>query len=298
MSALISAPLILGVAYVTLADRKGMAIFQRRLGPETVGVVGFLQPFSDALKLITKELLHPILSTPSTTVGLPVITLGSNLAGYSLLPIAEGGLALDTSLHSLATLGLLGLSVHGVLYVAWGATNSFSFIGGVRTVAQMVSYELTLSTSLLLVCLNLGSLNYAEIHYFNEDKWGLLGTSPVVPLYLVAALAESARTPFDLPEAESEIVAGFITELSATPFVLYFLAEYSSLVLLSILGATLFCLSVSLVATEGFLVFVAIWARAVLPRLRYSQLITLGWNGLLPLSTTGIIIILTCRSGG
>jgi len=118
MSALISAPLILGVAYVTLADRKGMAIFQRRLGPETVGVVGFLQPFSDALKLITKELLHPILSTPSTTVGLPVITLGSNLAGYSLLPIAEGGLALDTSLHSLATLGLLGLSVHGVLYVA------------------------------------------------------------------------------------------------------------------------------------------------------------------------------------
>lgn len=296
MSSLALAPLILGVAYVTLADRKGMSIFQRRLGPETVGVVGFLQPFSDALKLLTKELIHPNLSASSLTIWLPLITLGSNLGGYVFLPLGEGTLIVDTALHVLATLSLMGLGVHGILYIAWSASNSFSFIGGVRTVAQIISYELTLSTSLILICLASKSLNYHELYQFNSNTWGGMGFLPVIPLYLIAALAESSRTPFDLPEAESEIVAGFITELGATPFVLYFLAEYSSLVLLSVLGATIFGSGGNLAFTESSLILAAVWARAVLPRLRYSQLIALGWNSLLPLSTVLVTLFLTYRT--
>jgi len=160
MGGLFIIPLILGVAYATLADRKGLAILQRRLGPETVGLLGVLQPFSDAIKLLTKELIHVEGTKPLLSAALPVVTLGCNLGGYAFLPLAILVTIVDFPYHTLATIGLIGLGVHGVLYVAWGATNSFSFLGGVRTVSQLVSYELTLSATLLFICLDQKELNY------------------------------------------------------------------------------------------------------------------------------------------
>jgi NADH-ubiquinone oxidoreductase chain 1 len=268
-------PIVFTVAYTTLADRKGMGALQRRVGPDTTGLQGVIQPFADALKLIVKELVHPFLSRPILGLLLPWVTLSCSLLGFTFIPLGHFQSTLDFPLQVIANMALFGLAVHGVLYVAWSGENNYSFIGAVRTSAQLVSYELTLSTSFLAVTLLQHSLNYSQIQTLFE--WAPLSglLSFIFPIFAISALAEAARVPFDLPEAESEIVAGFMTELSAVPFVLYFLAEYSSLVLLATLSSLLFY---SLDSEIGILILLsaAVLARAVLPRLRYDQLITLG----------------------
>lgn len=232
--------MVLGVAYLTLADRKGMACLQRRVGPNAVGVWGTLQPFADALKLLTKELVYLDQMISGLSQALPIVTLSCRLANYATLPLLPMGVILDTPLQVMSTLALIGLALHGILYVAWGAGNSFSFLGSVRTTAQLVSYELPLTTIFFLASLSVGTLRYLDL--WEASSAQSLGNQllPALPLFLISALAETSRTPFDLPEAESELVAGFITEISATPFVLYFLAEYSSLVFLSLVPRVVF----------------------------------------------------------
>jgi NADH:ubiquinone oxidoreductase subunit H len=207
---------------------------------------------------------------------LPAITLSSGLANYAVLPFKQQLVLLDSPLQVLITLALMGLALHGVLYIAWGAGNSYSFLGSVRTVAQLVSYELPLATVLYVASLQVGSYHYLNFCQFNL-AWPLLTTLlPLMPVFVISALAETARTPFDLPEAESELVAGFITELSAAPFVLYFLAEYSSLAFLSLVTLIVFTSFSAPALGVSLLVLLAVWVRATLPRLRYDQLIALG----------------------
>lgn len=231
---------VLGVAYLTLADRKGMATLQRRVGPNAVGVWGALQPFADALKLLTKELVYLDQMISGLSQALPLVTLACSLANYAALPFWPSVVLLDFSLQVLSTLALMGLALHGILYMAWGAGNSFSFLGSVRTVAQLISYELPLTTIFFLATLLSSSFNYTSLWEVSSAHplWAQL--LPALPIFLVSALAETSRTPFDLPEAESELVAGFMTEISSTPFVLYFLAEYSSLAFLSLVTTIIF----------------------------------------------------------
>lgn len=256
-------PIILCVAYLTLADRKGIGILQRRVGPNTVGKLGLLQPFADALKLLTKELIYLDQMLSGVNQLLPLVTLATSLAGYAVVPFKPEVVLIDLPLQILVTLALIGLAIHGILYISWGAGNSFSFLGSVRTAAQLVSYELPLTTALFIAGLLAGSLHYSLIENFGSPQALGFQAIPVVMIFLVSALAETARTPFDLPEAESELVAGFMTEISATPFVLFFLAEYSSLALLSILTGVIFLTSGSytpnrLILTAPLLVFIAV----------------------------------------
>lgn len=217
-----------------------------------------MQPFADALKLLAKELVYVDQMVSGLSQILPAVTLSCGLANYAVLPLGQMVVLLDTPLQLVVTLALIGLALHGILYMAWGAGNSFSFLGSIRTVAQLVSYELPLTTVLFVASLQANSFHYSSLWLFSS-AWPLLtALLPLVPIFLISALAETARTPFDLPEAESELVAGFITELSAAPFVLFFLAEYSSLAFLSLVASIILVGGALATLNAAFLVLLAV----------------------------------------
>jgi len=291
-------PVLLAVAFMTIIERKQLAAHQRRVGPNTVGYYGVLQPFADALKLILKETVIPSQSNKVLFYLAPVSTLVFSLLGWGVIPFGQGLQLADLSLGILYTLALSSLGVYGVLLAGWSANSKYAFLGSLRSTAAMISYELILSSAILIIILLTGSLNYITI----------IPLLPVFIFYFISILAETSRTPFDLQEAESELVAGFFTEHSSVPFVFFFLGEYSSIVLFSCITAILFLggynlpelfindfvlniQSLILGIKTCIFCFLFVLFRATLPRLRYDQLISLCWLNLLPICVAFIILV-------
>lgn len=301
-------PILLSVAFMTIIERKQLAAHQRRVGPQVVGYYGILQPFSDALKLILKETVIPSQSNKVLFYLAPVSTLIFSLLGWGVIPFGQGLTLFDFSLGIFYTLALSSLGVYGILFAGWSANSKYAFLGSLRSTAAMISYELILSSAILIIILLTGSFNFTTIIETQQAVWFIVPLLPVFIFYFIAILAETSRTPFDLQEAESELVAGFFTEHSSVPFVFFFLAEYSSIVLFSCITAILFfggynfpeiILNNSIINLQAIILglktcifcFMFVWFRATLPRLRYDQLIDLCWVNILPVAVAFIIFV-------
>nr|ARS43767.1 NADH dehydrogenase subunit 1 [Phlyctis boliviensis] len=237
---LLTIPVLLTVAYITVAERKTMASMQRRLGPNVVGFYGLLQAFADALKLLLKEYVAPSQSNLILFFLGPILTLIFSLLGYAVIPYAPGSTILDLDLGILYMLAFSSLSTYGILLAGWSANSKYAFLGSLRSTAQLISYELILSSAILLVVLLTGSLNLSVNVESQRAIWNIVPLFPIFVIFLIGSVAETNRAPFDLAEAESELVSGFMTEHSAVIFVFFFLAEYASIVLICILTSLLF----------------------------------------------------------
>jgi NADH-ubiquinone oxidoreductase chain 1 len=233
-------PVLLTVAYVTVAERKTMASMQRRLGPNIVGYYGLLQAFADALKLLLKEYISPTQANLALFFIGPIITLIFSLLGYLVVPFGPGLSLNDLNLGILYMLAVSSLSTYGILLAGWSANSKYAFLGSLRSTAQLISYELILSSAILLVVMLTGSLNLSVIIEGQRAIWFIVPLFPIFILFFIGSVAETNRAPFDLAEAESELVSGFMTEHAAVIFVFFFLAEYASIVLICILTCILF----------------------------------------------------------
>jgi NADH-ubiquinone oxidoreductase chain 1 len=237
---LVSVPVLLTVAFVTVAERKTMASMQRRLGPNIVGYYGLLQAFADALKLLIKEYISPTQANLILFFLGPIITLIFSLLGYAVVPYGPGLAIWDFNLGILYMLAVSSLATYGILLAGWSANSKYAFLGSLRSTAQLISYELILSSAILLVILLTGSLNLTVNIEAQRSIWFILPLFPVFIIFFIGSVAETNRAPFDLAEAESELVSGFMTEHAAVIFVFFFLAEYASIVLICILNTMLF----------------------------------------------------------
>lgn len=301
-------PTLLSVAFITIIERKVMGSMQRRIGPNVVGYYGVLQPFADALKLVVKEQVIPSQSTKSLFFLAPIISLIFSLLGWGVIPFGAGLALSDFSLGILYSLALSSIGVYGILFAGWSANSKYAFLGSLRSTAQMISYELIYSAAVLTVILLCGTFNITEIIEGQESVWYIVPLLPIFILFFISALAETNRTPFDMVEAESELVAGFITEHSGMIFVFFFLAEYCSIVLMSTFTAVLFLggynlpeifvnnsfvnlQSLALGVKAVFFMFVFVWIRATLPRVRYDALIVFCWTGLLPIAIALLVLV-------
>jgi NADH-ubiquinone oxidoreductase chain 1 len=324
---LLIVPALLSVAFVTIAERKTMASMQRRLGPNAVGYYGLLQAFADALKLLLKEYVAPTQSNIYLFFLGPMITLIFALLGYLVVPFGSGIFVSDFSLGLLYMLAVSSLGTYGILLAGWSANSKYAFLGSLRSTAQLISYELILSSIILLVLLLAGNLNLITIIDSQKVVNYLLPLFPLFLIFFVGSIAETNRPPFDLAEAESELVSGFMTEHSASIFVFFFLAEYASIVLICVLNSILFLggylsiipidLSIellnSLFGVDNYmletiftnisssplnlgiktilLVFVFIWVRASFPRIRFDQLMSVCWTVFLPLIIAYVVLL-------
>jgi len=301
-------PILLAVAFMTIIERKQLAAMQRRVGPNIVGYYGILQPFSDALKLILKETVMPAQSNKILFYLAPVFTLIFSLLGWGVIPFGQGLAISDFSLGILYTLALSSLGIYGILFAGWSANSKYAFLGSLRSTASMISYELILSTAVIIIIILTGSFNITNIIENQQSIWYIVPLLPVFIFFFISILAETSRTPFDLQEAESELVAGFFTEHSSIIFVFFFLSEYSSIVLMSSLTAILFfggynfielfennsifnLQSIILGLKTCLFCFLFVWFRATLPRLRYDQLMLFCWTGMLPMAIAFTILI-------
>ena len=237
---IVTVPVLLTVAFVTVAERKTMASMQRRLGPNIVGYYGLLQAFADALKLLLKEYISPTQANLILFFLGPIITLIFSLLGYAVIPYGPGLAIWDFNLGILYMLAVSSLATYGILLAGWSANSKYAFLGSLRSTAQLISYELILSSAILLVVLLTGSLNLTVNIEAQRTVWFILPLLPVFIIFFIGSVAETNRAPFDLAEAESELVSGFMTEHAAVIFVFFFLAEYASIVLICILNAILF----------------------------------------------------------
>lgn len=301
-------PILLAVAFITIIERKVMGSMQRRIGPNIVGYYGILQPFADALKLVVKEQIFPSQSTKSLFIFAPIIALIFSLLGWGIIPFGSGLTLSDFSLGILYSLAISSIGVYGILFAGWSANSKYAFLGSLRSTAQIISYELVYSSAVLSVIFLCGTFNITEIIEAQQSIWYIIPLLPIFILFFISALAETNRTPFDLPEAESELVAGFITEHSGIIFVFFFLAEYCSIVLISTFTAILFfggynipilfnndtfinLQSIILAIKAVIFMFIFVWIRATLPRIRYDVLMTFCWTALLPIAIAILIIV-------
>ena len=301
-------PVLLAVAFMTIIERKVLASMQRRVGPNIVGYYGIMQPFSDALKLVVKETVVPQHANRGIFFLAPIISLVFSLIGWAIIPFGNGLALADINLGILFTLAISSMSIYGVLLAGWSANSKYAFLGSLRSSAQMISYELILSSAILTVIFITGTFNFTNIIISQQSTWLIIPLLPLFIIFFISVLAETNGTPFDLPEAESELVAGFFTEHSGMPFVFFFLAEYSSIVLMSALSAILFFgghllpdffynftfinfQSIILALKTCLFCFIFVWFRATLPRLRYDQLMQTCWTSILPVVIALIILI-------
>jgi NADH-ubiquinone oxidoreductase chain 1 len=301
-------PILLSVAFITIIERKVLRSIQRRVGPNVVGYYGVLQPFADALKLVVKETVYPRQSIKSVFILAPVISLIFRLLGWRVIPFGSGLILTDFTLGILYSLRISSVGVYGILFRGWSANSKYAFLGSLRSTAQMISYELILSSAILTIIILRGSFHLNHLITSQQRVWYIVPLFPVFILFFLSRLAETNRTPFDLPEAESELVAGFFTEHSGIIFVFFFLREYCSIVLISTLTAIFFLggyLIPEVIVNESvfniqslvlriktcLFCFIFVWFRATLPRLRYDQLIQICWIILLPIVIAFIFLV-------
>jgi len=305
---LVFVPMLLCVAWMTIIERKVMGSMQRRIGPNVVGYYGVLQPFADALKCVVKEQIIPAQSNKALFFLAPMISLVFSLLGWAPIPFGPGMAITDISIGILFSLAVSSIGVYGALFAGWAANSKYSFLGSLRATAQMVSYELIFSTCVFAVVLLAGSLNFTTIVQAQTAIWFIVPLFPIFILYLISALAELNRTPIDLPEAESELVCGFMTEHSGMIFVFFYLAEYSGVVLMSTFSSVLFLggyafpeifvqetfinlQSLILAAKALLFMFFFVWVRATFVRQRYDRLMIFCWTQLLPMAIALLILV-------
>jgi NADH-quinone oxidoreductase subunit H len=301
---IIIGPVLIAVAYLTLAERKILAAMQKRQGPVTVGIAGMLQPFADGIKLIAKETVIPIATDRKTFILAPVITLSLAIGAWAVIPFVNNEVLVDINIGVLYTLAISSLSVYAILIAGWSTNSIYAFLGALRSAAQMISYEVSIGLILLNVLIVIGTLNLSEIVLAQQTIWFVIPFFPLFILFFVSALAETNRAPFDLPEAEGELVAGYNVEYSAGGFVLFFVGEYANMILMAFmitiifLGGWLPIYGFSMIPATTWIafkvvlcLFTFVWVRAAFPRYRYDQLMRLGWKVFLPLSFGCIIFI-------
>jgi NADH-quinone oxidoreductase subunit H len=299
-------PLLIGVAYLTYAERKVLAAMQLRKGPNVVGPFGLWQPFADAIKMLFKETIIPDGSNRMLFLFAPMITFGLAIIAWAVIPVNDHWGIANINVGLLYLFAISSLGVYGVIIAGWASNSKFAFIGALRSAAQMVSYEVSIGIVILSVLVCVGSLNLNDIVTAQRHIWFAIPLLPMLVVFFISGLAETNRAPFDLPEGESEIVAGFFVEYSAMSFALFFLGEYANMILMSgmttilflggwlspipfapftwIPGPVWFLLKVMLC------LFVFLWVRATLPRFRYDQLMQLGWKVFLPFSLGWLVL--------
>jgi NADH-quinone oxidoreductase subunit H len=299
-------PLLLSVAYLTYAERKVIAAMQLRQGPMVVGPMGLLQPIADGLKLLLKETVIPSGANKVVFVIAPMVTFILALIGWAVIPFGPGMVLADINVGVLYLFAISSLGVYGIIMAGWASNSRYAFLGALRSAAQMVSYEISIGLIIINVLITAGSLNLTEIVLAQEGLWYFIPHFPMFMIFVASILAETNRHPFDLPEAEAELVAGYNVEYSSMAFALFFLGEYANMILMSAICSVLFlggwlapfdiapftwipgpiwfCLKIA------FVLFIFIWARATLPRYRYDQLMRLGWKVFLPASLAWVVL--------
>lgn len=306
---LIILPLLLCVAYLTYAERRIIGLMQMRRGPNVVGSFGLLQPIADAVKLMFKESIVPTPASKVVFIIAPMITFILSLVGWAVIPFSEGLVLSDMNVGVLYVLAISSLGVYGIIMAGWASNSKYAFLGAIRSSAQMISYEVSMGLVIVTVLLVTGSLNLSDIveHQRTMPFWINLLLAPMAVVFFISVLAETNRLPFDLPEAESELVAGYNVEYSSMSFALFFLGEYANMILVSAITVTFFMggylppFGISLlylvpgfiwfVLKVCFLLFVFLWIRATLPRYRYDQLMRLGWKVFLPLTLFWVVLV-------
>ena len=290
-------PMLIAIAYLTLIERKVIGAMQRRKGPNVVGIFGILQPFADALKLMIKETILPSIANRIIFLIAPVITLALSLMSWAVLPLDIGLVISDINLGILYIFAVSSLGVYGIIISGWSSNSRYAFLGALRSSAQMVSYEVSIGLIIISILLCVESINITKIVYFQKYIWYGIPLFPIALLFFISALAETNRPPFDLPEAEAELVAGYFVEYSSMSFALFFIGEYGALLVMSVLIVLLFLggwlpsLYLVLGIKVCLIIFIFIWVRAAFPRYRYDQLMRLGWKVFLPLSVGFVVLI-------
>lgn len=305
-------PLLISVAYFTIAERKLMGSIQRRKGPNVIGFLGLLQPLADGLKLFVKETIFPSNSNIYLFILAPLLTFILSLIGWAVIPLSETIVVSDLNLGVLYLFAISSLSVYGIILAGWSSNSKYPFLGSLRSAAQMISYEVSIGFIIVNICVCVGSFNLSTIVMSQNKVWFLIPLFPMFILFYISMLAETNRHPFDLPEAEAELVSGYNVEYSAMTFALFFLGEYANMLLMSTFSSILFLggwlpiinlapfnllpgsLWLSFKIIIGVIFFIL--TRAALPRYRYDQLMHIGWKSFLPISlgylllTVGILI--------
>ncbi len=308
-------PLIIAVAYLTLAERKVIGYMQVRIGPNRVGPLGLLQPFADVFKLILKEVIVPTGANRYLFFVAPVMSIAPAVAAWAVIPLTGTLIYTDVNAGLLYLLAMTSLGVYGVILAGWASNSKYAFLGAMRSAAQIVSYEIAMGFALVGVLMAASSLNLKDIVIGQQGgvlHWYILPLLPLFVVYLVAGIAETNRHPFDVAEGESEIVAGFHVEYSGVAFAVFFLAEYMNMILISTLASTMFLggwLAPLPVFNEGPLawligdgllwlglkvaaiLFVFLWVRATFPRYRYDQIMRLGWKVFIPVTLVWIVFL-------
>jgi len=315
----IVAPLLLCVAYLTLAERKVIGYIQVRIGPNRVGPLGLLQPIADGLKLLVKEIIVPTGANRFLFVLAPIMAIMPAMAAWAVVPFGPELVLSNIDAGLLYVMAITGMGVYGIIIAGWASNSKYAFIGSLRSAAQMVSYELAMGFALVCVLMAAQSLNLGEIVRMQQGGWGVLNwfwipLFPIFLVYIISGVAETNRAPFDVAEGESEIVAGFHVEYSGMAFAVFFLAEYANMILISTMASVMFLggwlspvpdalatwAGLPWLAADGFpwlaakvafILFCFLWFRATFPRYRYDQIMRLGWKVFLPLTIFYIVVL-------
>ncbi len=303
-------PLLLAVAYLTYAERKVLAAAQLRMGPNVVGPFGLLQPIADGLKLLLKETVIPSGANRIVFVAAPILTFVLSLIAWAVIPFDAGMVIANINVGILYLFAISSLGVYGIIMAGWASNSKYAFLGALRSAAQMVSYEVSIGFVIVTVLLCVGSLNLSDIVLAQRHVWFVIPLFPMFIVFFVSGLAETNRSPFDLVEGESELVAGYFVEYSAMSFALFYLGEYANMILSSAMTSILFLggwlapfniqpfsgvlahlWSLAWFALKiAFCLFGFLWVRATFPRFRYDQLMRLGWKVFLPLSLGWLVL--------
>lgn len=299
-------PLLVAVAYLTYFERKVIAAMQLRKGPNVVGPLGLFQPLADGLKLFMKETVIPSSANKVVFILAPVVTFSLSMVAWAVIPFDAGMVLADINVGILYLFAISSLGVYGILMAGWASNSKYAFLGALRSAAQMVSYEISMGLVIVTVLLCVGSLNLSKIVMAQQNMWFAIPLFPMFVVFFISTLAETNRAPFDLPEAEAELVSGYNVEYSSMTFAMFFLGEYANMILMSAMTVILFLGGwlppvdmapfnlvpgpLWFVGKICFILFLFLWVRATFPRYRYDQLMRLGWKIFLPLSLIWVVI--------
>ena len=307
--ALIILPLLVFIAYLTFFERKVIGFIQLRKGPNVVGPFGLFQPIADGIKLLTKETIIPTSSSKLIFLFSPILTFTLALVAWAVIPIDYGVVLSNINVGILYIVAISSLGVYGIIMAGWSSNSRYAFLGALRSAAQMISYEVSIGLIIINILITVGSLNLTDIVLAQKNMFYIIPHLPMFVIFFISTLAETNRAPFDLPEAEAELVAGYNVEYSSLSFGLFFLGEYGNMILMSSMTTILFLGGwlpiidnsffnlipgfIWFFIKVSFLLFLFVWIRATLPRYRYDQLMRLGWKVFLPISLFWVIITST-----